>query len=439
MFHELEYDVLICGSGMGGIAAAAAAAENGLKVGMIEYFGEPGGIPVSGRLGSISGFTKQSMVAVEGFPRAFAERLNARGKALIQGGGSNINLPPSTLSSEIFGLLDFYGVDFFSYARLIGMEKENGRIVRAQVSMKEGIRSIRAKLFLDATGDGDAAALAGCPFMKGRPSDGKVQSATLIFIIGGIDKARMPAYLEIRKIWKSKARQVPINHSVFQFVPHGEESNEIAVNMTHAVNVDPLSSAGLTRMRRACIRQAEYLLNFFRTEIPGFEHAWISQFAPQMGVRDSRRITGDYILSADDVLSGRRFEDEIALGVWSIDIHAPDGVHTGVGQAVKTPYGIPYRCITPQGVKNLLVAGRSISCDFEAFSSTRINATCMAIGEFAGAAAKDIIASGDIRKIEVKTIREQLKTMKYRYLETLPPTRDLPKPWYVPVLPADSK
>lgn len=432
MFPELEYDVLVCGSGMGGIAAAAAAAENGLSVGMIEYFGEPGGIPVSGRLGSISGFTKQSMVAVEGFPRAFAERLNARGKALIQGGGSNINLPPSTLSSEIFGLLDFYGVDFFSYARLIGMEKKNRRIVRAQVSMKEGIRSIRAKLFLDATGDGDAAALAGCPFMKGRASDGKVQSATLIFIIGGIDKARMPAYLEIRKIWKSKVRQVPINHSVFQFVPHGENSNEIAVNMTHAVNADPLSSAGLTAMRKACVKQAEYLLDFFHAEIPGFERAWISQFAPQMGVRDSRRIIGDYILTADDVISGLRFEDEIALGVWSIDIHDPDGVHTGVGQAVKAPYGIPYRCITPLGAKNLLIAGRSISCDFEAFSSTRINATCMAVGEFAGAAAKDIIASGDIRKIEAKSIRKRMKGKKYRFFETPPRSGDLPEPWYVP-------
>ena len=130
--------------------------------------------------------------------------LNARGKALIQGGGSNINLPPSTLAAEIFDLLDFYDIDFFSYARLIGLEKEKGQITCGIVSIKEGIRKIRAKLFIDATGDGDAAALADCPFMKGRASDGKVQSSTLIFIIGDIDIARMPAYMEIRKIWKSK-------------------------------------------------------------------------------------------------------------------------------------------------------------------------------------------------------------------------------------------
>ena len=432
MSSDLKYDVLVCGSGMGGIAAAAAAAENGLSVGMIEYFGEPGGIPVSGRLGSISGFTKQSMVAVEGFPRAFAERLNARGKALIQGGGSNINLPPTTLAAEIFDLLDFYHINFYGCSKLIGVEKTGDIITAAQVAMKEGIRRIGAKLFIDATGDGDAAALAGCPFMKGRASDGKVQSATLIFIIGGIARERMPEYMEIRKIWKSKVRQVPINHSVFQFVPHGENSNEIAVNMTHAVNADPLSSAGLTAMRRTCVKQAEYLLNFFRTEVPGFENAWISQFAPQMGVRDSRRILGDYVLTADDVLSGRRFEDEIALGVWSIDIHSPDGVHTGVGQAVKAPYGIPYRCITPKGVKNLLIAGRSISCDFEAFSSTRINATCMAVGEFAGQAAQTLISSGDIRKIDVPAVRERVRQAAYRFFAAQASAPALPRPWYEP-------
>ncbi|MBQ9501212.1 MAG: FAD-dependent oxidoreductase [Lentisphaeria bacterium] len=432
MLSELEYDVLVCGSGMAGITAAAAAAEDGLSVGVIEYFGEPGGIPVSGRLGSISGFTRLDQVAVGGFPRAFADRLDARGKALVQSGGSNINLPPTALVSEIFDLLDFYRIGFYGYSKLTGLEKTQDTVTSALVAMKEGVRRIGAKLFIDATGDGDAAALAGCPFMKGRPSDGKVQSATLIFIIGGLDRARMPEYMEIRKIWKSKVRQVPINHSVFQFVPHGENSSEIAVNMTHAVNADPLSSAGLTAMRRTCVKQAEYLLDFFRTEIPGFENAWISQFAPQMGVRDSRRILGDCVLTADDVLSGRRFEDEIALGVWNIDVHSPDGVHTGVGQAVKAPYGIPYRCITPKGVKNLLIAGRSISCDFEAFSSTRINAVCMAVGEFAGSAAREIISSGDIRRIDVKKIRAKMRDTSYRFFSAPRNAPALPRPWYDP-------
>lgn len=430
MSFDFEYDVLVCGSGMSGITAACAAAENGLKVGMIEYFGEPGGIPVSGRLGSISGFTRLEHIAVEGFPRALADMLNSRGKAFVQHGGSNINLPPSTLVSEIFKMLDFYGIDFYGYSKLIGVEKENDRITAVNVAMKEGIRRMTAKLFFDATGDGDLCALAGCPFEYGRPGDGKVQSATLIFIIGGIDKEKMPEYMDIRKVWKSKVRQVPINHSVFQFVPHSEQSNEIAVNMTHAVNAEPLSSKGLTDIRKKCIRQAEYLLEFFRTEIPGFENAWISSFAPQIGIRDSRRILGDYMLTADDVLSGRRFEDETALGVWNIDVHSPDGVHTGVGRAVAAPYGIPYRCITPQNIKNVLVTGRCISCDFEAFSSVRINATCMAIGEFAGNAAAELIKSGDIRSLDAEKIMQKVKKMQYSYFSSVQEKKDLPHPWY---------
>ncbi|MBQ9803588.1 MAG: FAD-dependent oxidoreductase [Lentisphaeria bacterium] len=411
-----EYDVLVCGSGMGGITAACAASEMGLKVGMIEYFGEPGGIPVNGRLGSISGFAKGDQVAVSGFARKFADTLNSRGKACVQGGGSNINLPPADIAKLVWELIDCYQIDLRCYTQLVDVIKaDDGTITEAIVCGKAGLQRVKAKFFIDATGDGDAAALAGCPVAVGRESDGKVQSATLVFIIGGIDLEKLPAYMDVRKVWKSKERPVPINHSVYQFVPHGGKTNEIAVNMTHALNADPLTSEGLTAIRRECMKQADYLLNeFFRKEIPGFENAWIAQFAPQVGIRESRRIVGDYTLSTDDVLSARHFDDEIAQGIWSIDVHNPDGIHTGCSQYLTAPYGIPYRCITPQGVKNLLIAGRPISADHVAHSSSRINASCMAVGEAAGFAAALAIASKDIRKIDVKKVQELLKNAEYK-------------------------
>ena len=129
-----EYDVLICGSGMGGISAAVAAAQDGLKVGIIEYFGEPGGIPVSGRLGSISGYSRQGEVAVTGFARKFANELLARQLAHEQGGGSNINLTPPALCGFIFELLDAYKIDFHSYTQLIGCKKENGKTAEVKKS-----------------------------------------------------------------------------------------------------------------------------------------------------------------------------------------------------------------------------------------------------------------------------------------------------------------
>ncbi len=410
-----EYDLLVAGSGMGGIAAAAAASESGLKVGMIEYFGEPGGIPVNGRLGSISGYSRKGVVAVGGFARAFADELLRRDKALEQGGGSNINMTPAALSGFLMDLIDFYKIDLHLYTQLIGSVTANGKITHAVVANKNGVSGMKAKLFVDATGDGDLAYFSGCPFEKGRPSDGKAQAATLVFVIGGIDLARMPDYMEVRRIWQSKLRPVPIDHSVFQFVPHGSGTNEIAVNMPHILNCDCTREEDLTRARKEGIRQAEYLLNeFFRKEIPGYENAWISHYAPQIGCRETRRILGDYVLTEEDVIHSRRFEDEIALGIWGIDIHTPDGVHTRISRYIEQPYGIPYRCITPRTIGNLYVTGRPISADHVAHSSSRINGTCMAIGEAAGCAAEEAIRSGSTRKVDVHALQEKIRNMKYR-------------------------
>ena len=412
-----DFDVLVCGAGMGGITAACMAAEQGLEVCVLEYFGEPGGIPVNGALGAISGFSDGEVVAVAGFPQRFADELERRGASLIQGGGSNINLPPSAISLLVWELLEFYNIQMRLYTSVIDTEVDaNGRISSVVTSAKEGLRRVSAKLFIDATGDGDLAYMAGAPYEIGRPSDGKVMSASVIFIIGGIDKSRMPEYMEVRKIWKSRPRPVPIDHSVFQFVPHSPQSNEIAVNMTHSLDADPLISAGLTKIRRDCMKQAKYLLEeFFRKEIPGYENAWISRYAPQVGVRESRRIMGDYILTEEDVLEGRRFEDEIACGIWGIDVHNPDGIHTGVSHYITKPYGIPYRCITPRGLSNLFIAGRPISADHIAHSSSRINATCMAIGEAAGTAAKEAIDRQCTRMVDIPQLKSQLANNTYSY------------------------
>ena len=411
---KYEYDVLVCGSGMGGISAAVAAAQDGLKVGIVEYFGEPGGIPVSGRLGSISGYSRLGEVAVAGFPRAFANELIDRQLAKEQGGGSNINLTPPALTGFLLEIIDFYKIDFHSYTQLIGCASANGIITHAVVANKAGVSAIPAKIFIDATGDGDLAVMAGCPFEKGRPEDGKVQSSTLVFIMGGIDLERLPAYMDVRKVWKSVERPVPIDHSVFQFVPHGQKTNEVAVNMTHVINCDCTIPEDLTRIRREAVKQAEYLVyEFFRKEIPGCENAWISQYAPQIGCRETRRILGDYYLTESDIKSYRHFEDEIAQAIWAIDIHTPDGIHRGCGHKLEKPYGIPYRCITPRGINNLYIAGRPISVDHVAHSSSRINASCMAIGEAAGCACRAAIESGSTRKVDIKALQQKIAGMHY--------------------------
>ena len=403
-----EFDVLVIGAGMAGVAAAIYAAKSGLKTGIIEYFGTPGGIPVNGKLCSISGFSKNKIRTVGGFALEVIEELCKKNKAFQQT-ETNYNVDPIALSSLLCSKLEEAGVEIFFYTQLIDAIREGSKATLALTASKSGIQAFSSKLFIDASGDGDFAWHLGCPYEKGRKSDGKVQSSTLIFTISGMDEKTMENFVEIRKKWKSKKRLVPIDHTPLQFLPYSNDSHsEIIINMTHILNCDCTNTKDLTRVRLEGMKQAEYILKFFQTEVIGFEKAYIRQVADQVGVRETRRFIGDYILTEEDVVAGRAFEDEIARGSWGIDVHSPDGIHTGIEKYLQQSYGIPYRCMIPQGIDNLYIAGRPISADHRAFSSTRINATCIAIGQTAGTAAAMAIKSGNTRKIAIQKLKQQL-------------------------------
>ncbi|MDD2478527.1 MAG: FAD-dependent oxidoreductase [Victivallaceae bacterium] len=405
-----EFDVFVIGAGMAGVAAAIYAARSGLKTGLIEYFGEAGGVPVSGKLCSISGFSNNNVKTVGGFALEVVEELCRNGKAVSQR-ENNYNVDPIALSSLLCSKLEDAGVTILFYTQLIDAIRDGECAKFAVTASKSGIQAFASKLFIDASGDGDFAWHLGCPYEKGRKSDGKVQSSTLIFSISGIDENKMEDFQEIRKKWKLKERSVPINHTPIQFIPYNNDSHsELVINMTHIINCDCTNTEDLTRVRLEGFKQAEYILEFFKTEVAGFENSYIRQIANQAGVRETRRFIGDYILTEEDVVGGCSFEDEIARGSWGIDVHSPDKIHTGIEKQLKQSYGIPYRCITPKGISNLYIAGRPISVDHRAFSSTRINSTCSAIGQAAGTAAAMAIKSGDTRKIQIKQLKQQLIT-----------------------------
>jgi len=405
-----EFDVFVIGAGMAGVAAAIYAAKAGLKTGIIEYFGEPGGIPVSGKLCSISGFSKNKIKTVGGFAFEVVDELRKKGKAFQQT-ETNYNADPVALSSLLCSKLEDAGVEILFYTQLIDAIRDGEKAKWALTASKSGIQAFASKLFIDASGDGDFAWHLGCPYEKGRKSDGKVQSSTLIFTISGMDEKTMDDVVEIRKKWKAKKRLVPIDHTPLQFLPYSNDSHsELIINMTHILNCDCTNTKDLTRVRLEGMKQAEYILNFFQTEVAGYEKSYIRQVANQAGVRETRRFIGDYLLTEEDVVSGRSFEDEIARGSWGIDVHSPDSIHSGIEKYLKQSYGIPYRCIVPKGIQNLYIAGRPISVDHRAFSSTRINATCIAIGQAAGTAAAMAIECGNTRKIEIKKLKQQLIT-----------------------------
>lgn len=405
-----EYDMVVCGAGLSGIAAAWHAARRGLRVGIIEYFSKPGGVPVSGILGIVSGFRKDEERVVGGsFWQELVQRCEQLG-GVTRRNGWGARFEPEKLSFVLLDMLSENNISLALLTQLVAAEVRERRVEHVFLSSKAGLEAWRAGLFVDATGDGDLAALAGAEFCYGRESDGKVQSSSLTFKLGGIDLERVPATMvDASKIWAAHEHTVPTNHTVITYLPG--TNGEAAVNMTHILDCDPLTHEGLLRIRKEGTAQAFEIAEFFRGHLPGFEKCYVAQTAMQPGVREGRRILGDYVLTAEDVIEGRDFPDQIARGCWGIDIHNPIAPHGDVMPHfnIKRSYGIPYRCITPRGFDNLYIAGRAISATHEAHASSRINGSCIAIGEAIGLAAPSALASGDIRKVDIRVLQQELE------------------------------
>ena len=185
------------------------------------------------------------------------------------------------------------------------------------------------------------------------------------------------------------------------------KDTEVSINMTRVPGTDATSAESLTHAELVARGQIDQIISLLRKTIPGFENAELSTSAHVIGIRESRRIMGDYVLTMEDVLEGRRFDDQVLLAGYMVDIHNPHD-YDGTLIQPKAAYGIPYRCLLPTNVDNLLVAGRCISATHGAMSATRVMVTCMATGEAAGCAAA--IAADGIppRQIDSKTVQRQL-------------------------------
>ncbi len=384
------YDLVVCGGGLSGCAAAWNAAKRGLNVMLLEHYHKLGGVPVSGILGIISGLKLEKEITVDGlFFREILRRLEQLNGSQARDGGWAYRVDPEKLDLVLLQMLQEVRVKILLQTTLIAVGRDRREIAYVVTASKQGLEAWKAAFFIDDTGDADAAYMAGCPTQYGRPSDGKVQSSSLTFKLAGIDLEQAPRSMaEATALWRKERHMTPTNHTVITYLPG--TSGEAAVNMTHILNCDPLTHEGQERIRREGMMQAMEIAEFFRKNLPGFRNCYVAQTAMQPGIRETRRIAGAYILTEEDVICGRDFADEIARSGWGIDIHVPDKVHGETPMphfCLQKSYGIPFRCIVPQGIDNLLIAGRPVSATHEAFSSSRINGTCIAIGEVCGIAA----------------------------------------------------
>ncbi|MGB8151676.1 MAG: FAD-dependent oxidoreductase [Candidatus Cybelea sp.] len=436
-----EFDVLVVGGGNAGCAAAIAAARHGARTLLLERYGFLGGTATAAMVGPWMTFHSAKERIVGGIAQEMVERLMRKGASPGHLADSSdyvatiTPFDPEVHKALLFEMMQEAGVSLLLHAYFLSAQLDGEAVCGATFATVGGTRTYRGRVVIDATADALVASSAGVPTQQG-DERGRVQPATLMFRLSHVDLAALAAYLrehpdEMRSslppqervpaaltavaglngLWE-RARadglvDVPRELVSFFISPYPDE---VTVNMTRVVNIDPLDPDDLTRAEVESRLQAMQLLEFFRRRVPGFAGARIAATGTQVGIRESRRIVGRYTLTRDDVLQARRFDDAVARSAYPIDVHNPSGSGTSTQRlAPGESYEIPYRTLLPVNREQLLVAGRCISTTHEALASTRLTPTVMTLGQAAGTAAALACARGvRVADIDTNELRAQL-------------------------------
>ena len=439
-----ECDVLVVGGGVAGISAAVCAAREGANVILCERDGCLGGTATVGLVGPfMSSFDPEGKEQVlKGFMDEFIGRMVEKGGAIHPGdcpGGNSYSayrirghigvtpFDPECFKETAEEVCEESGVKVLYHMFFCGCDVKEGNIRSAYFMTKNGIYEIRAKAYVDATGDADLAASAGAPLVYG-DKDGKTQVASIFFLIDGVDRDKVTAfaakhpedtdrrgrYLEDIVEEHRKAGTFPCGRSR---VSAFEAMNGMwRVNMTqYDEKANLLDPEDVTKAEMTCRKQIRPLMEFLKDHVPGFENIRLLQSANSLGIRESRRIEGEYTLTMDDMAAGRSFEDAICTVGSAVDFHSSskdDGSYDGAyGLCGKKAAQIPYRCLIPKNVNNLLVAGRCLSADQMAHSAVRVMPPCFAMGQAAGtAAAMAAETKQSVRDVSIAALQKKLKT-----------------------------
>jgi ribulose 1,5-bisphosphate synthetase/thiazole synthase len=428
--QKLQYDVAVIGGGPSGLAAALASARHGAKVIILERNDYIGGNAVSG-LPLLGFLDKQGRQVVGGIAQ---EMIDALEKIGMTAGHNRCPLHNSVtvIHPEYFKMIAMEkcqeaGIDLLLHCELIDVEVVNKKITQVTVMGKGMKIDISASVFIDGTGDGDAAFLAGCSYEKGQKESGLMQPPTLMFSVCGFNEDEFFEYLEqhpedlqpAHTMQVSQGYDVPYFKSHRSYVFLGLRSllnqlrekgvnplsrdtliyinsmnpGQIYINATRVHRFDGTDPHDITRAGMESMRQISQLLELLKHHIPGFQNCYLSSINPTLGVRETRRFSGKKRLLINDVVNGCIPEDTIALGSYKVDIHSAVDDST-ILMDLEGPYGIPLDCLISNELEGLLFSGRCISMDAEALGSVRIMPTCMAIGEAAGVCAALAVKQG---------------------------------------------
>lgn len=409
----IETDVLVCGGGCAGSAAALASARAGARTLLVEKAPFAGGI-----------ITSVGLPYFDGIAHIESKRIVVRGIALEMLSKSGVCAPdarivarhnptiPNTFEFKL--LLDrlFQGerprLDVLFNSFVCDAHSASGRVETVTIANKDGLVVVRPKVVVDCSGDADVAAWAGAPFEQNQ----QVQPLTLHFRINNVaaDSTVGSACRAALKGAQERG-ELPFYYGPGVMFLFGK--NEVYV---HGVRVpaDPTNAADLTRAEMQGRADAHAMFAAWKRDVPAFKDAYFMEAYPWIGVRESRRIVGRHVLSEEDLMQSRRFDDAVATGCWYLDLHPNKTVAGSANdfdpkKVQPEPYDIPYRSLVPQKIENLLVAGRCHSATRGAHASTRVTVTAMAMGEAAGvAAALSLREKTSVAQLDGVKVRETL-------------------------------
>jgi len=379
-----SYDVVICGGGLTGVAAAMGAARIKVSTLLIEQYGFLGGMATNGLVHPFMSYHAGGEQIIHGVFQNILDRLTEK-KALRDGYIFDSEIMKLILDEMVLESK----VDLLLHTFIVDAKTKENTLLGVYVENKSGREEIRGKVIIDATGDGDVAARAGAPFEKGREKDGLMQPMTLNFRMGNVDRSKMPSRKAINEIYVHAKEKGEISNPTKNVLWFNTLRDKVVhFNTTRIIKKDSTNADDLTDAEIEGRKQVWEMVNFLKNHIPGFENSYLLMMAPQIGPRESRRIIGEYIITEKDILKPRKFDDVIARGSYGIDIHNPAGAGTVLKHLEPgTSYDIPYRSLIPLKINKLLIAGRCISSTHEAQSAIRIMPICTAIGHAAGVAA----------------------------------------------------
>ncbi len=458
-----ETDVAVVGGGVAGVAAAVAAARGGKKTLLIEKSGCLGGLATNGHVSPFDATLDNNEETFGGIGQEILDGMDKMQEKYGCPDSPCKRVGPHLFKAVLLDLATEAGVDILFHADVIKTVAENDEVKYLVIHTKSGIEAVSAKMFIDATGDGDIFAEAGEEYIMGCEADSgsdlksvgldhmhfeegsttkydaaetkdslAVQPCSVMFSMGNVDMTKDPTQYNNKNLkfedlgidrdeffsleyagtvgFEENGDLIPLPQGRILFFATGRP-NELLVNMSRVIGVDGTDAVELSKAAIIAHKQVIYIADFLKRYVPGFENSYLVESSNVLGVRETRRLIGQYVLKGVDAINCKHYDDEIACGSYIIDIHDPFGKSRALGGSIRgASYGIPYGCIAPKTVKNLLVCGRCISVDHIAHSSTRIQGTCVMTGQAAGAAAAVALdTDATVQSVDVQKVREALK------------------------------